>query len=353
MEATPLYFVWEYTDVDRDFWAEHLADWLPDRIVDSHTHVNDSKFCLEETTEEMRKQYWVNEFDCAISAADADRCHKTLFPGKDMTCVAMGLPTLTFDIDASNADLRQQAAKYGWRSLVVTRPQWSAERIAEELDRPGVIGMKVYYSLIDHDPTTRDKHIEASTFDFVPHHQLEVLNAKRGWLTLHVSRAGRLPDPDNIREVKEIREKYPDITLVIAHLGRCYTLYHAKQALAEFADDDGLYFDNSAVMNPEVHRYAIETLGAQRILYGTDNPIFYMRGRRQWGEKSYVNRTNHPFHFNKDREPAEVEAGYTLYTYEAIKAIKDACEAIGAPREDIDAIFHANADRLLASLGTV
>ena len=111
MEATPLYFVWEYTDVDRAFWAEHLADWLPDRIVDSHTHVNDPKFCLEETTEEMRKQYWVNEFDCAISAADADRCHKTLFPGKDMTCVAMGLPAMTFDIEASNADLRQQAAK--------------------------------------------------------------------------------------------------------------------------------------------------------------------------------------------------------------------------------------------------
>ena len=50
-----------------------------------------------------------------------------------------------------------------------------------------------------------------------------------------------------------------------------------------------------------------------------------MRGRQQWTGTSYINRTNYPFHFNRDREPPEVEARYTLYMYEALDAIKQAC----------------------------
>ena len=29
MQPVPLYYVWDYTDVDRAFWAEHLEGWLP------------------------------------------------------------------------------------------------------------------------------------------------------------------------------------------------------------------------------------------------------------------------------------------------------------------------------------
>ena len=31
MTAEPLYHVWQYTDVDRRFWQEHLEDWVPRR----------------------------------------------------------------------------------------------------------------------------------------------------------------------------------------------------------------------------------------------------------------------------------------------------------------------------------
>ena len=41
MEPIALHHVWNYTDVDRAFWEEHLADWLPERIVDAHVHVAD------------------------------------------------------------------------------------------------------------------------------------------------------------------------------------------------------------------------------------------------------------------------------------------------------------------------
>jgi glutamate-1-semialdehyde 2,1-aminomutase len=177
---------------------------------------------------------------------------------------------------------------------------------------------------------------------------LEVVNDRHAWVTLHVPKADRLGHRDNVREVREIRTRYPHITLVIAHLGRCYTEPQAMEALPRFADDPGLFFDTSAVLNPASHRVAIQHFGPQRLLYGSDNPIFYMRGRRQYQGRSYINRTSFPFHFNKDRESPEVEAAYSLFMYEDVRAIKQACEELGITRRsDIEAIFHDNAARLI------
>jgi len=361
MQTLSLHHVWQYTDVDRAFWREHLEDWVPAEIFDAHTHVNEPRFRLEAMSDEKRRQHWFNEVCEPIGAAEAQRCHEIVFPGRKVNCLAFGLPFLDYDVEASNAALQEECARRGWHCLVVVPPQWSADRLAGELDgthdpaahgaRPvsgsGVVGVKPYYTLISHDPATRDRHLEASIFDFLPPHQLEVLNRRRAWVTLHVPKAGRLGHPDNIAEVRRIRRDYPRVTLVLAHLGRSYTLPHARESLPHFAADEGLYFDLSAVMNPEVLGFALETLGPDRLLYGTDNPIFYMRGRQQWQGSSYCNRTNHPFIFNRDREPPEIEARYTLYMYEALRALRQACEKAGVGRAGVEAIFHSNARRLI------
>ena len=105
------------------------------------------------------------------------------------------------------------------------------------------------------------------------------------------------------------------------------------------------------MVNPAAHRVALQHVGPERILYGSDNPIFYMRGRRQFRERTYLNRTNHPFYFNKDREPPEVEARYTLYMYEDLRALKQALEELGLTSpEHRQALFHDNAARLIASV---
>lgn len=348
MRSTPLHHVWQYTDVDRNFWQRHLEDWVPKRVFDAHTHVNEPRFRVVERTEEMRRQYWVNEVSEPIGAADAERCYQTVLPGREFSCLAFGHPSQDYHIEGSNASLKEEAAERGWLHLLVSRPEWTADQVNEQLDASGALGLKPYYAMIpNQDPTTRDKYLEASIFEFLPHRQLEVLQQRRACVMLHVPKAARLGHPENIAEIKQIRRQYPQVRLIIAHLGRSYTLPHAQEALPQLADDDGLHFDNSAVLNPDVHRFALETLGPSRILYGTDNPIFYMRGRRQWKGTTYINRTSYPFHFNQDREPPEVEAAYTLYMYEALKALKSACEALSLSTDDVEAIFHGNAQRVL------
>jgi len=350
VKPVPLTHIWQYTDVDRAFWQEHLEGWLPRRIVDAHVHLDNPAFRREPMTEERRRQHWVAEVSEPTDAPTAERCDAVVFPGRKVIHVAMGAPDLAFDVERNNEHVRAECAKRGWHNLALLLPQWPPQRIADELDKPGVIGVKPYYALIGHDPNTRDKHIEASIFDFLPHPALEVLDERRAWVTLHVPKAARLPHPDNIREIREIRRRYPNVVLVIAHFGRCYTEPHAQEGLPPLADDPGLYFDNSAVLNPAVHRLAIELLGPERILYGTDNPVFYMRGRRQWHGRSYVNRTDADLFFNREHEPPEVEATYTLTMYEALRALKVACEDLGLGRDAVEAVFHGNADRLIRSV---
>ncbi|MBN1853516.1 MAG: amidohydrolase family protein [Pirellulales bacterium] len=352
MLPIPLHHVWQYTDVDRAFWDRHLDGWIPQRIFDIHTHINEPEYRLEPITDQKRRQYWVNEVSEPIGAADTERCQKIVYPNRQVSCLAFGHPSLDYDIDRSNARLGNECIRRAWYHLVVSKPDWSAERLTAELDMPKTLGVKPYYALIPgQDPNTRDKFLEASIFEFLPDHQLAVLNRRHACVMLHVPKAGRLAHPQNIAEIKQIRREYPDIVLIIAHLGRSYTLPHAEQALPEFTGDEGIHFDNSAVLNPEVHRFALQTIGPTRILYGTDNPIFYMRGRRQWQGTSYTNRTNYPFYFNQNREPPEIEATYTLYMYEALLALKQAASKLALTADQIEAIFHGNAERIIASLG--
>jgi len=357
MEPVPLHhavsaigmkrLTWYYTDVDRTFWEEHLEGWVPGEIIDAHVHVVDPALRLVEPSEEYLRTFWTCEVCEPQPVESLERCYDICFPGRRVSAICFGHPFLDYDVDGMNAYTSRICAARGWHGLAVCSPDWDAEKAARVLDMPSIIGLKPYYAMIGKASSDRDGHISASIFDYLPHHQLEVLNERGGWLTLHVPKAERLGHPDNIREIREIRRRYPNVVLVIAHLGRSYTEPHAREGLPPLADDPEIFFDNSAVMNPAVHRLALEVIGHGRILYGTDNPVFYMRGRRQWKGRTYINRTSYPFYFNKEREPTEVEATYTLYMYEALKALKDACEEIGLGPAEVRVIFSGNAERLL------
>lgn len=343
-----LHHVWNYTQIDRDFWSRHLEDWVPRHLIDAHVHVFPPDHRVLPMTEQMKRQYWVNELIEPITVEQTARCNSLVFPGRDVTNVAFGFPSLEYDIEATNGYLQQACPSLGWRCLSVLKPQWSAERVEEELKKPGIIGLKPYYSLISFNPDTRDEHLEASIFDFLPHHALELADRYGSWVTLHVPKADRLGHRENVREIRQIRETYPNVRVVIAHLGRSYTLPHAQDSLPQFRDDPGLYFDCSAVLNPDVLRFALDTIGPYRLLYGTDNPMFYMRGRRCWQGRTYINHTNHPFHFNQHRESAEIEAGYTLYMYEALLALRRACQDLSLSADEVQAIFYDNAKKLMS-----
>jgi predicted TIM-barrel fold metal-dependent hydrolase len=88
----------------------------------------------------------------------------------------------------------------------------------------------------------------------------------------------------NIEEILELRARYPNVVLVIAHLGRSYAGRYAREGFPPLAEDPGILFDNSAVLQPGGARArAADRFGPERIMWASDHPIFYMRGKRLLG----------------------------------------------------------------------
>ena len=66
---------------------------------------------LTPMTETMRQQYWVNEVFEPIDAPTAAHCYRTVFPGREFGCVAMGVPDLAFDIEGGNRYLQAAVSR--------------------------------------------------------------------------------------------------------------------------------------------------------------------------------------------------------------------------------------------------
>ncbi len=364
----------ELTDVDRRFFEERLDPRLPARILDAHRHVQLPEH-LDESRAPFKRGAFPEEITGPESVAQARLGYEIMFPGREVEMLAFGSPATNCDCAANNAYVSQalaggrgpqgggqrQTATTGGREcdalaqvpalqndddssagLALSRPEWSAERLREELRRPAIIGIKPYERLI-----AGFEGGDVSVFGFVPHEHLELLDELGAWLTLHLPRAQRLADRANIDDILELRARYPNVVLVIAHLGRSYAGRYAREGFPPLADDPGILFDNSAVLNPAVHALALDRFGPERIMWASDQPVFYMRGRRRWEGDRYINLTSGDYSWNTDREPPDIEAAYTLSLYEAMAACLDTILALGFGDAEIEAVFHGNARRLV------
>ena len=156
---------------------------------------------------------------------------------------------------------------------------------------------------------------------------------------------------DNIRELLELRQKFPDAKIIIAHYGRSYNIEVIRRAYAEMGKDmEGFYFDNAAVINPEVHRFMLEHLPQDRIFYGSDMPLLLWHGKRTWESGTYHNHAKEHFPWNAGAPESEAErSGYTFFLYEQARHLLDAIDSVGGPAL-AQKVFCDNARAFVASV---
>jgi predicted TIM-barrel fold metal-dependent hydrolase len=329
---------------DQRIYEQELGPWLPPHIIDIHVHVGLAEHAGP-VSAERRKAIWALDVAEAQSWEQLRRNYALLFPGRRVSALAFGGVYREVDVDASNryvlagvTDQRNDA-----QGLFITRPEWDAERIAEAMAQ-GFHGIKPYPDLAP--PEIKSPGI----FDFLPHPHLATLDELGGILMLHVPRDGRLGDADTIREVLEIADRYPHITLIVPHIGRAYCLPTAQRGLPHFADHSGVYFDTSANLNPDVFQLALETVGPERVLFGTDLPVMMMRGVREYEGEKYINFTDGPYSWNVNRKSPEEEAKYTYYLYEELRALIAAIQRCGMGVAEMEKIMYSNSARILAQV---
>jgi len=337
LDITPRYF-----QVDLPFYREHIQDFLPDRIIDAHTHVGTRTGTRPGDPE---PDSWAEKVtmghDMTVPALlDA---YMKLLPGKDVGIVCFGYPDRN-NVEAANSYISQELTRYtNVYGFCLTLPEWDEEELQRRIEHGGFCGMKSYLSMVQ--GMSPD---EVTILDIYPHHQLR-LAEQQGWVVmLHVPGAERLGDRRNVEQLHEICDRYPDLKLVIAHVGRTYCPGVAEKGLRAVKDLDTLYYDISASTCQRAFELVIDQAGPRHILYGSDLPIFAMRGKRVCEGDRYINCVYEAdWEDEHTRRCPEEEKAYTFMLYEEILAFQKAAVKCGLGRSDIRDIFCNNALRLL------
>lgn len=329
---------------DREIYETRIRPWLPPVIIDCHVHVGLAEH-WGTVSAERRAAIWAMEVAPSQSWPELRAVLGTLFPDRESWTLTFGYVYREVNIEKSNeyviSGAREQVNLA--RALYVTRPEWPAS-VIDDAFRKGFLGIKPYPDLA---PMGMN---DASIYDVVPHAHLEALNAHRGLMMLHLPRPGRIGDEDNIRELLELVSRYPDVRIILAHVGRAYGLPNAQRGLPRLASCENLYFDTAANLNADVFEFALQTVGVDRLLYGSDLPITLMRGRREHTGDEYVNYTDAGYSWNTHRRSHEEEQLYTFFLYEEILALIEAMERLEMGPEEMKRIMFGNAAALMGTV---
>jgi predicted TIM-barrel fold metal-dependent hydrolase len=342
--------LFEVKDVDRRFYREKLEGFLPDQIIDIHTHVWLQDFRKAPPT--GRAVTWPLRVAEQNPIEDLMETYRLLFPGKVVRPLMFSfVESHEDDFAGANDYVRRAADEYGLAALVFASPTWSAERLEREIVAGHFLGAKVYLTLSPA-PIPVD---EIRIFDFLPPQQLEVLD-RHGWIAmLHIPRLGRLRDPVNLADMVEIDQRYPNARIIIAHVGRAYCPEDVGDAFTVLAQTQRMLFDISANTNAAVFEQLTRTVGPGRILFGSDLPITRMRMRRICEGGRYVNLVPQGLYgdVSGDRHMREVSGAraeaLSFFLYEEIDAFRRAAQAAGLTPRDITDVFYGNGLRLIES----
>jgi uncharacterized protein len=341
------------TDRDRSFYDGRLAGLLPDRIVDMHSHIW-LRAHRRSAGGERGTVSWVDRVASENPVEELLETYRILLPGKQVLPLVFGATLAPEDnLEAGNEYVRCSSAKYGIPALIFATPSWPAAEFERRVMDGGFLGAKVYLTWAP--SAIAPENIEI--FDFLPHHQLAVMN-RHGWIAmLHVPRSRRLRDPLNLEQILEIERTYPNVKLIIAHVGRAYCVEDLGNAFEVLAETRRTFFDISANTNDEVFERLILAVGPRRIFFGSDLPILRMRTRRICEQGNYVNLVPPGLYGDVSGDPhmrevpADEGGAITFFLYEEIDALLRAGARTGLTSTDIDDIFFENARRMLTGMG--
>jgi hypothetical protein len=343
--------LFEIKEIDRRFYNENLADFLPTRLIDIHTHIWLKDFRLE-VAGDSRSQDWPRKVAEDNTIEDLLQTYQLMLPQQEVTPLLFGWPDRDVELQATNAYVSHVAGQKDLPALIVSRPEWTVDELVGRVHAGGFIGLKPYLNWAPrHIPAA-----EVSIYDFLPPKHLQAAD-DHGWLVvLHIPRPDRLRDALNLQQLVEIDSRYPHVKLVIAHLGRAYCLEDVGDAFEVLKNTRRMVFDFSANTNSMVMEMALRAVGPERVVFGSDLPIPRMRMRRICEHGTYINLVPPGLYgdVSGDEHMREVsqEQGEQLsfFLYEELNAFRRAAENVGLSAADIAIVFYHNAKRLIGEI---
>ncbi len=341
---------------DREFYETELRPWLPKHFIDCHNHIW-KKCHILDNGRKSRSQNWPSLVAGENPIEDLILTNEELFPENRVTSVLYGKVSVNADLPRVNEYVAECARRTGFPALYVSHPSQSADEVERDvLAEPLFRGLKVYLSYApEYIPAD-----EIRIFDFLTHEHLALAD-RHGWVVqLHIPRPGRLGDPVNFHQIREIEERYPNLQLIVAHLGRAYSDCDVGDALEYLAPMEKTVWDFTANTNQNVMERVLEKFGPERFIYGSDFPIFRMKARRHTENGTYINEIpkgslGTPEIIARDPHMREIDypeaEKITFFIYEEMASAIRAMRKLGFGKTEIHDIFYGNSARIFGVKG--
>jgi predicted TIM-barrel fold metal-dependent hydrolase len=312
-------------------WEDELRDWTPETIFDSHVHLGPPDAMGEMSAERRREP--LSTFT-ALTWPELSRFYSSLYGSKNVCgLIAFGFPLREVDIEAANRYIAELASQEPTvTAFILSDPRNTQRTIAQFhwAKRLGVRfrGVKPYFDFLG------KSNYETTMPEFVPSDLLAFMNVKELALMLHTSGLG-MSDTGNQNFVRSVCRRYPQVKVVLAHMGR----YLDPRQFFEFLDSDVLdypqvYLETSSVTCSEVYAMALERKDLwSRLVFGSDLPFGAITGVERSFEGTepgmFLTRDDYEWSDRDLNQRFAKECGALTYnTYHMIKALKDAVEGL-------------------------
>ena len=325
---------WELRDCDRELFDRELATFIPDRIFDAHAHLYAKSQLSDEAPEA-----WMAGPE-RITLEEYRRQMAWIVPDRVLDGLFIPVPYAIEPMVANQFCADEVMADENCYSEMLVTPDMDPDFLRQEVRRLGVRGLKCYHTYAATKPTW-SANIEA----YLPKALVQVAHEEGLVITLHIVKDRALADPANQVTIRRYCEQYPNIRMILAHAARGFNPHHTIEGIGSLKGLSNVWFDTAAVTEVGAIEAIIETMGHERVLYGSDFPVSHQRGRcvAIGDDFLWLNENS----LDWERVVARKSLAPVLVGLESLRILKMAAMHLHLKDSEIEDIFCSNARRLL------
>lgn len=316
-------------------WQNTLKHWMPENLFDAHIHLGLREFMHEDFSSE-RLKIAISSFG-HMTIEELDEIYAKAYEGKNIVGLfAFPFPQFEIDSIAANCYIIELMKKtLRVKGFFLSDPSDFKHnlKIFSMAETAGVrfTGVKPYFDRLG------KKNADTLMHEILSDRLLSFINSEKLLLMLHTTGRG-VADKNVVNSLLHIIEKYPDIKIILAHMGRYLTAHDFESFMnSGLPDSENIYFDISFASEKSVYDLALSHRGVRkRLLFASDNPFGLITG----GE--FFTETGDALLLTRDKYTWSESGTYgydmTLNTYHCMKALKDSIEEIEEDSAERDAI---------------
>lgn len=335
-------------------WKQELKSWIPDTVFDAHVHLGLPDVIGKINDERLKEPLLTYK---SLSWQEVQDFYDKLYSGKTIAgMIVFPFPFRETDIEAANQYIIDLMKKTSLIKGFLLSDPFDIKRTVKIFDTAikqdiRFYGVKPYYDLLG------KSNFKTTMPEFISDKLLDFMNSEKLIMMLHTSGIG-MGDKNNQAFVKSITDKFQNIKIILAHMGRYINLEQFDAFIeSDVIKHHNIFLEMSSATKKEVYdKVLARKCLHSKLLFGSDLPYGLITGIEHWSDELgavFITRDDYAWSDKLlNKRFADLRYTLTYNTYHVIKALKDAMNSAQLNSDEItllkNKIFLKNASELLS-----